>query len=71
MGRRPPELPLPVPVATRADVLRVAAKLRRASLLLEAHARRCTELQTEAHAKALYQARQMVRAEIVTEADTR
>lgn len=50
---------------TRADVLRMAEKLRRASRLLEEHARRCTEPTAPAHAQAIKQARGMVRAEII------
>lgn len=49
--------------ATRADVLRMAEKLRRASRLLEVHAKRCTEVEAPAHAQAMRQARRMVRAE--------
>lgn len=48
---------------TRTDVLRMAEKLRRASRLLEAHAKRCTAIEAPAHAQAMRQARRMVRAE--------
>jgi hypothetical protein len=52
--------PLPT-TTTRADVLRHAERLRRAALLLEAHARRCLDPDAPAHALALRQARGMVR----------
>ena len=46
---------------TRADLLAHADRLRRAAALLEAHARRVRDEQAPAHARALHEARGMVR----------
>lgn len=52
------------PPKTREDVLRAKERLRRAYLLLEAHARRCTVEEAPAHDLALRQALGMVADEV-------
>lgn len=54
---------------TRDAILRAAARLRRAAMLLEAHARRCTEPEAPAHETALRQAAGMVRSVIERKVD--
>ena len=46
---------------TRADILTAAEALRRAARLLEAHARRVRDDAAPAHARALREARGMIR----------
>jgi hypothetical protein len=60
----------PTTTTTRAEILEAAQRLRRAALLLEAHARRCTEAEAPAHGEALRQAQGMVRAVVVRTGDT-